>query len=149
MLNPRKAKLFPTLRYQDTEQAVRWLCDTFGFQCHFIAEDGGIVVHAQLRVGDDLIFIGPDRVDDPYGLHSPKALNGTNQCVCVAISEDIDRHCAQTRQMGGQIVAEPHDTPYGAREYSCRDPEGHIWCFGSYWGEPFDDKASPDTQNVS
>jgi uncharacterized glyoxalase superfamily protein PhnB len=24
------------------------------------------------------------------------------------------------------------DTDYGSREYSVRDPEGHLWSFGTY-----------------
>jgi uncharacterized glyoxalase superfamily protein PhnB len=24
------------------------------------------------------------------------------------------------------------DEDYGGRDYSCRDPEGHVWNFGSY-----------------
>ena len=27
---------------------------------------------------------------------------------------------------------EPEDQPYGGRLYSCRDPEGHVWHFGTY-----------------
>ena len=129
--------LFPTLRYRDPARAVEWLCGTLGFERHFIAEDDGKVVHAQVRRGNSLVFLGPDHADDKYGMHSPLALNGTNQCVCVSTDEDIDAHCERARAGGAEIVTEPYDTPYGAREYSCRDFEGHIWCFGSYRGEPF------------
>ncbi len=69
-------------------------------------------------------------------MHSPLALNGTNQCVCIATDADIDAACETARAVGAVIVAEPHDTPYGAREFSCKDPEGHVWCVGSYAGEP-------------
>ncbi len=129
-------KLFPTLRYRDPGAAVAWLCDALGFARHFVHEEAGQVLHAQLRRGDSLIFLGPDNPDDKYGMHSPLQLNGTNQCVCVAVSEDVDQHCERARAAGAAIVTEPYDTPYGAREYSCRDPEGHIWCFGTYYGEP-------------
>jgi uncharacterized glyoxalase superfamily protein PhnB len=31
----------------------------------------------------------------------------------------------------------PEDQDYGGRVYSARDPEGHVWSFGSYdpWAE--------------
>jgi uncharacterized glyoxalase superfamily protein PhnB len=128
--------LMPTLRYRNVAAAVGWLCDALGFGRHFVHESDGLILHAQLRRGDSLIFLGPDHADDKYGMHSPLALNGTNQCVCVAINEDVDAHCKRARAAGAEIVTEPYDTPYGAREYSCRDPEGHIWCFGTYRGEP-------------
>ena len=25
------------------------------------------------------------------------------------------------------------DTDYGSRDFICRDPEGYVWCFGTYW----------------
>ena len=129
-------KLFPTLRYRDPRRAVTWLCIAFGFETHFVAEEGGEVVHAQLRFGDDLIMLGPDHMDDKYGMHSPLALNGTNQCVYTALLTDIDQACERARSAGAEIVTEPYDTPYGSREFSVRDLEGHIWSFGRYAGEP-------------
>jgi uncharacterized glyoxalase superfamily protein PhnB len=130
------SQFFPTLRYADPATAVLWLCKAFGFTEHFVARgDDGLVVHAQLRLGDGLLFLGPDRSDDPYRLHSPLVLNGLNQCVCVAL-HDVDAHCAAARAAGAVVITEPYDTAYGTREYSCRDPEGHVWCFGNYWGEP-------------
>lgn len=130
------ANLIPILRYRDPAAAVEWLCNAFSFKSHFVAEDGGVVVHAQLRLGDALIFIGPDHEDDKYGMHSPLSLNGTNQCVYIATEENIDAHCARLREAGAEIITAPHDTPYGGREYSCMDLERHVWSVGSYKGEP-------------
>lgn len=110
--------------------------EAFGFERHFVAEHGGEVVHAHLRFGRDLIMLGPDRADDRYGLHSPLALNGTNQCVSIAIEGSVDDAFERARQAGAVIVTEPYDTAYGAREFSCNDTEGHVWCLGSYSGEP-------------
>jgi uncharacterized glyoxalase superfamily protein PhnB len=31
---------------------------------------------------------------------------------------------------------EPHDTNYVSREYAARDPEGHVWSFGTYRPAP-------------
>ena len=25
------------------------------------------------------------------------------------------------------------DRDYGSREFTCRDPKGNLWCFGTYW----------------
>ena len=32
----------------------------------------------------------------------------------------------------GHLVMGIKDEGYGGRDYSCRDPEGHVWNFGSY-----------------
>jgi uncharacterized glyoxalase superfamily protein PhnB len=28
---------------------------------------------------------------------------------------------------------ELHNTDYGSRDFACRDPEGNLWSFGTYW----------------
>jgi uncharacterized glyoxalase superfamily protein PhnB len=135
-------QVFPTLRYRNPAAAIDWLCVALGFIRHFVAEEGGQVVHAQLRRGNDLVFLGPDHADDRYGMHSPLALNGTNQCVCIAVNDDVDGHCARAKAAGAEIVTEPYDTPYGSREFSCRDLEGHVWTVGTYRGEPLEHPPS-------
>ncbi len=69
-------------------------------------------------------------------MHSPLVLDGTNQCVYIAVNGDVDEHCERARAAGADIITEPYDTFYGSREFSCRDLEGHIWSLGTYRGEP-------------
>jgi uncharacterized glyoxalase superfamily protein PhnB len=134
---PGSDLLISILRYRDPRAAIDWLCAALGFEQNFVAEEAGEIVHAQLRRGDALLFLGPDRRDDPYGMHSPQAFDGTSSCVYIAIGADVDAHCERARAKGATIITEPSSTPYGSREYSCRDPEGHVWCIGTYRGEPF------------
>jgi uncharacterized glyoxalase superfamily protein PhnB len=51
------------------------------------------------------------------------------------VVEDADAHCARARAAGAEIVDDLHDTDYGSRDYSARDPEGNMWYFGTY--QPF------------
>jgi uncharacterized glyoxalase superfamily protein PhnB len=37
---------------------------------------------------------------------------------------------------GAEVVAPLHDTDYGSRDFAVRDPEGNLWSFGTYRGEP-------------
>jgi uncharacterized glyoxalase superfamily protein PhnB len=127
--------VIPILRYRDPAAAIAWLVAALGFRSHFVAEEGGLIVHAQLRLGEALIMLGPEHQDDAYGMRSPLSLNGTNQGVYIAIDEDIDAHCARAEAAGAIIVTAPYDPAYGGREYSCRDLEGHVWSIGSYRGE--------------
>lgn len=131
----RRGRLTPNLRYRDVDHAQQWLCEMFGFSRHFEVRGADGVVHAQLRFGDDLVYLGVDVEDDPYDLHSPIDLAVTSQNVCVALA-DPDAHYDRCVARGVTIVAPIHDTPFGAREYTCRDLEGHVWTFGDYWGEP-------------
>lgn len=133
-------KLIPILRYRDPLAAINWLEVALGFERHFVAEEEGQVVHAQLRLGENLIMLSPDKEDDRYEMHSPLSLNGTNQCVYIALEQDIDDFCGAALAAGANIITPPYDTPYGSREFSVRDPEGHVWSIGSYAGQPIGDK---------
>lgn len=127
------------LRYRDPAAAIDWLARAFGMRAHFVARAGEApdapIVHAQMKLGAALVFLGPDNPEDPYGMHSPLALNGTNQCICIAL-EDVDGAFRVAQAAGAEVITEPRDTPYGAREFSVKDPEGHVWSVGNYWGEP-------------
>jgi len=37
---------------------------------------------------------------------------------------------------GATIARPPADTDYGSRDFAARDPEGNLWSFGTYRGEP-------------
>lgn len=127
--------LFPNLRVTDPKAEIEWLVKALGFETHYVAEHEGQIVHAELRMGNQLLFLQPDRADDAYGMHSPQKLNGTNQCVCIAVM-DVEAVAARVRAADGEMFSQPHDTPYGAREFSCRSPDGHVWTIGNYWGQP-------------
>lgn len=123
------------LRYQDLRAAISFLERAFGLELVFAAEDGDVIVHAQLRAGRSRVLLSPDKPGDAYGMRTPLALAGTNQCVYLVVGSDVDAHAARAEEAGAAIVAAPHDTDYGGREYSCRDLEGHIWSVGTYMGE--------------
>jgi len=132
----RPPKIIPNLRYEDPRTAIDWLCRAFGFVVNFVAEESGRgIVHAQLRLGSDLIMLGPAVENDKHGLRSPLSLQGQSQSICVAL-EDVDAHFARAKASEAVIVTPPHDSRFGARIYTCLDLEGHIWTFGNYWGEP-------------
>jgi len=83
----------------------------------------------------------PPLEESEFGM-SPQALGGVTQRLYVVV-EDPDAHCERTKAGGAQIVWGPADTDYGARMYSARDLEGHIWSFGTYWPIL---APSPDTE---
>jgi uncharacterized glyoxalase superfamily protein PhnB len=138
---PRAPKIIPNLRYDDVKTAIDWLCRAFGFEVHFVAEEPNRgIVHAQLRMGTELIFLGPAVENDKHGLKSPLSLQGQGQMICVAL-EDVDAHYERAKQAEAVVVTPPYDSRFGARMYTCLDLEGHIWTFGNYWGEPITNES--------
>ena len=134
-----RATIIPTLRYRDAAAAIDWLCKAFGFRRRLVApaEDGKIA-HAQLVLGNGMIMLG-STWDDGFGklqrpMPTPDAPVSQSPYIIVA---DVDAHHAVAAAAGAQVVMAPKDEDYGGRGYSCRDPEGNLWNFGSY--DPWED----------
>jgi uncharacterized glyoxalase superfamily protein PhnB len=126
-----KNRIFASLTYEDPATAIDWLCRAFGFEAHFIVrDDEGRPTHIELRFGPDILMLDPVR--DDRALKSPRSLPGQSQFVCLAV-DDVDSHFERARAAGASIDSPPFDTHYGARIYTCRDPEGHMWTIGNYW----------------
>ena len=62
----------------------------------------------------------------------PRATNGIVTQSAYIVVDDVDAHYKIALAAGAEIVMIPQDQDYGGRLYSCRDPEGHLWSFGSY-----------------
>ena len=123
--------IVPCLSYRDAPAAIAWLKEAFGFtETMVVPGPDGTIAHAQLSFGTGMIMVGSER-DDALTLRMPCDLGGNTQAIYVIV-EDADAHHARAVAAGAEIVRELEDTPYGSRDYSARDPEGHLWHFGTY-----------------
>ena len=126
--------VIPTIRYKDAPAAIEWLCNAFGFEKHLIVPgENETIAHAQLNFGNAMIMLGSEH-DNEYGkfVKTPNDLNGINTQAPYIIVEEIDKHYQRAITGGAKIILDIKDEDYGGRGYSCQDPEGHIWNFGSY-----------------
>ncbi len=124
-------RIFPTLRCRDAEAMIRWLIDVVGFTEYVVYRGDGVVQHAELAYGSSLLMLGQDR-DDAYSKMVGDLGGRRTDAIYVAVSEP-DALCAKVRASGAKIEMEPYDTHYGSRDFACRDPEGNLWSFGTYW----------------
>jgi uncharacterized glyoxalase superfamily protein PhnB len=110
--------IYPFTRFADPDAALEWLAKAFGFEEHVVYRaDDGALQHAEMHLGPGIVmFSGGD----------PK-----EQGIYVAV-DDPDAHYERAKAAGAEMVREIEDTPYGSREYTARDPEGHVWSFGTY-----------------
>jgi uncharacterized glyoxalase superfamily protein PhnB len=117
--------VYPALSFRDPEAALDWLSRAFGFEEYVVyRDDDGGIRHAEMSLGAGMIMFGEGTPGSPG--------------VYVAV-EDADGHYERAKAAGIEMTREIEDTPYGSREYTCKDPEGHAWSFGTYWpkvGEP-------------
>lgn len=120
------ATVVPVLVYEDAAQAVEWLCRVFSFKERLRAEREGILFHAQLAVGEGAIMLGRRG-----GEFCPPRPGETSQYVHVTV-EDVVAHRDHALRSGARILKDVADMPFGERQYTVEDPEGHRWTFSQH-----------------
>lgn len=125
-------QVWPTLRADDARALIRFLVDAFGFEETMVVPgEGDAVAHAELSwPPGGGIMLGSSRGDDDQWALRPGSFG------CYVVTDDIDALYARAVKAGAEITKEPFGTDYGSRDFAARDPEGNLWQFGTYRGEP-------------
>jgi uncharacterized glyoxalase superfamily protein PhnB len=124
-------RIYPTIRYRDAEAMIHWLIEVFGFTERVVYRGDGVVHHAELAYGSSILMLGQVR-DDAYGSLVGDPNGRRTDALYVAV-DDADALHAKAKAAGAKIETELRNTDYGSREFACRDPEGNLWSFGTYW----------------
>jgi uncharacterized glyoxalase superfamily protein PhnB len=124
-------RIYPTLRCRDAEAMIRWLQDVFGFTERVTYRRDGIVQHAELAFGSSILMLGQDR-EDHYGRLVGDLEGRRTDALYVAV-DDPDTLHDRAKAAGAKIERQLHNPDYGSRDFACRDPEGNLWNFGTYW----------------
>ena len=127
-LNPT---VWLTLQARDAPKLIDYFVDTFGFVLAARYGDGDTVDHAQLNwpEGSGGIMLGSHK-PGVESCREPGAAGG------YIVTADPDAVLERVRQHKADVVRAITETDYGAREFAVRDPEGNMWSFGDYRGEP-------------
>ena len=73
-------------------------------------------------------MLGPVRTDQRGGAN-------TEIQTCYLVVDNLEEHYAAAKAAVAEILFEMQQVEFGGFGYSCSDPEGHIWNFGTY--DPF------------
>ena len=65
-------------------------------------------------------------------IRQPDEIGGAQTQSAYLIVADADAVYARAKAAGAVIVLDIKDQDYGGRGFTCRDPEGHLWNFGTY-----------------
>jgi len=113
-----RCTVIPELAYPDVVEAMRWLCDAFGFTLRIQIANHRV----QLNVGDGAVVLteggSKEKTRPIEAAHS----------VMVRVS-DVNSHHDRAKQHGARILRPPTDYPYGERQYTAEDFGGHRWTF--------------------
>lgn len=120
----------PCLFYRDAGAAIAWLERVFGFET-VLRVDGedGSVMHAELLLNGGVVMLGTARPEQKW--MSPLDLPAIHAMTCWVL-DDADAHYQRAVAGGATIIRPVQDEDYGGRDYLARDPEGNVWCFGTY-----------------
>ena len=132
-----KVRIIPSLSYKNAKEAIKWLCDAFGFEKNTVYEtEDGKVAHAQLTYKGNMIMLGSLDSGSEFSrlVKHPTEIGGfvTQSSYIIIDDKDIEAHYEKAKRTGAEILLDLKSEDYGGKSYTCKDLEGHIWNFGSY-----------------
>lgn len=116
----------PVLLVHDVKATAAWFHDKLGFRVDFLL--GEPPTHAGISRGDwtgRMVTLQLSQVPIERAI-VPSAY------IYVMVGANIDELFAQYRDAGVKIVAEPISQPWGMREFTVREPNGHHLRFGTH-----------------
>lgn len=119
------------MQAHDAPALIDYLVNTFGFVLSARYDDGEQVAHAQLLwpEGTGGVMLGSYQPGAQW-CREPGTAGG------YVVTADPDALYRRVIDRGAEVVRPLAGTDYGANEFAVRDPEGNLWSFGDYSGEP-------------
>ena len=122
--------VWPALQVHDALALIEFLTETIGFIRTAVYAEGDHVAHAQLDWPEGGgVMLGSYKPDADWS-RPPGTFGG------YVVTDQVDALYARVQEAGVSVVRPLKDEEYGNREFAIRDPEGNLWSFGSYRGEP-------------
>lgn len=119
----------PRLVVPDGDAAIDFYTRAFGARelGERFAEPGGRLIHAELQIGDSVVMITQEGVDDRASSQSPRTLGGAVTAIMATYWEDVDVAWARAVDAGAEVMYPLADQFYGERGGRVRDPFGQQW----------------------
>lgn len=93
--------------------------------------DGTKLMHAEMRVGQSVIYVADDFPEWTGSSRTPKTLGGTPVNIHQYVA-DTDAAVARAAKAGAKVSMEPADMFWGDRYGKVTDPFGHEWTFATH-----------------
>ena len=118
--------LAASMTVNDLQKSLAWYQDVLGFSVDQKHERDGALRAVSLRAGDVRIVIGQD--DGAKGLNRVKGVAISLQ---ITTTQNIDEVAARAKAAGSLLADDPADTPWGARMFRIKDPDGFLFVISS------------------
>ena len=123
----------PRLVVRGALKAIEFYQEAFGAEllaAPFQTPDG-LVVHAEVRIGDSVVYV-TDESDDPIGGAAPPSVDNRITSILALAVPDVDQLWKQAVGAGCEIMYPLADQFYGDRAGRLRDPFGHQWMLSTH-----------------
>jgi PhnB protein len=118
----------PHLVVKGAARAIDFYAAAFGaVEHHRMPGPDGLLGHAQLQIGDSLIFLA----DEFPGSPSPRKLKGSPVTIHLYV-EDVDAVFARALRAGAKVKMPLMDMFWGDRYGQVVDPFGHAWSIATH-----------------
>lgn len=125
--------LVPVLAVEHVAEAVAFYTELGFSEVYSIPDESGEIVHAHLRKGDSVMFLG--RLDVSHYPNHPRAetIKGSSArqrgigTTLILQTEDLVADYELVQGKGLEILAAPTDEYYGDRAFFFVDPFGYEW----------------------
>ncbi|MEE1782568.1 VOC family protein [Streptomyces sp. SP17BM10] len=117
--------VIPHIMLDGAAEAIRFYENAFDATELFRLDgDDGRIVHAEIGIHGATLMLG----DAHLAPFAPPSATVTSVALHVYVP-DVDALTSQAVAAGAELLSEPADMPYGARQSMLRDPFGHLWIF--------------------
>ena len=114
----------PVVHYRDLVAGARYLVDTFGFvRKEAYKADDGSLVYVELVLDGAPLGLSP---------HVEGSMFDTGPAVVYISRDEVDSMHDRAVGAGAEILMPPTDQDHGSRDFVATDPEGDVWCFGTF-----------------
>ena len=115
----RARALTASLTVRDIHASLAWYRDVIGFVVDRLHEREGELRAASLKAGSVRLLLGQDN-----GAKGWDREKGQGFSLQFTTAQSADALAERIRARGGTLETEPTDTPWGARVFRVRDPDG-------------------------
>jgi PhnB protein len=119
----------PRLVVRDADAAITFYRDAFAAEevGQRFTGPGGVVVHAELRIGDGIVMVTDESLDADAPARSPESLGSMVSAIMATYWEDVDAAWERAVAAGAAVIYPLEDQFYGERAGRLRDPFGQQW----------------------
>jgi len=116
---------------QEAGKAIDFYKRAFGAEerMRFLAPDGKGIMHAEIKIGDSIIFLSDERPE--MGCRGPQSLGGTPVGFFLYV-EDVDQAFDRAVSAGAKSESPVSDMFWGDRCGQLTDPFGHKWTLATH-----------------